>query len=102
MDFDTNNAVYRNLKFTSPDGRRQDAAHQYLHPRLADGKHPNLHVLVEHQVIRVLFDGKRAAGVEFQPNPAHREDVSAGVQSVRARKMVVISAGALGTPSAPA
>lgn len=98
MDLDTNNAVYRNLKFTSPDGRRQDAAHQYLHPRLADGKHPNLHVLVEHQVVRVLFEGKRAAGVEFQPNPAHRENSTGGIQAVKARKLVVVSAGALGTP----
>lgn len=98
MDFDANNAVYRNLTFTNPDGRRQDAAHRYLHPRLADGKHPNLHVLVEHQVIRVLFDGKRASGVELQPNPEHREDVGVGLQSVRARKLVVVSAGALGTP----
>ena len=98
MDLDSNNAVCRNLKYTSPDGRRQDSAHKYLHPRLADGKHPNLHVLVEHQVIRILFEGERAAGVEFQPNPAHRVGSTRGIQAVRAKKLVVVSAGALGTP----
>ncbi|KAI8275222.1 Alcohol oxidase [Colletotrichum sp. SAR11_57] len=37
---------------------------------LPGGEYPNLHVLVETQVLRVLFDdAKRATGVEFRPNP---------------------------------
>ncbi|SPN99284.1 related to choline dehydrogenase and related flavoproteins [Cephalotrichum gorgonifer] len=98
MDLDTNNAVYRNLRTISPSGLRQDAAHCYLHPRLSNGKHPNLHVLVEHQVLRVLFDNKRAVGVELEPNPRLQGDSTRSVQIVRARKMVVVSSGALGTP----
>ncbi|KAJ3951652.1 hypothetical protein N0V92_011930 [Colletotrichum tropicale] len=58
-------------RYVSPeDGRRQDVGHRYLHPLLQSGDYPNLHVLVESQVLRVLFDDtKRATGVEFRPNP---------------------------------
>lgn len=71
QDLQTVNAVSSLRRFVSPkDGKRQDAAHAYLHPCLQDGDHSNLHVLVESQVTRVIFDeGKRATGVEFRPNP---------------------------------
>ncbi|RSM04323.1 hypothetical protein CEP52_006915 [Fusarium oligoseptatum] len=53
-----------------PDGLRQDTAHAYVHPLLQSGSYPNLHVLVETQVQRVLFDkNNRATGVEITPNP---------------------------------
>jgi choline dehydrogenase-like flavoprotein len=43
------NAAERMLRFVSPvDGRRQGAASRYLLPRLEDGEHPNLQVLVGH------------------------------------------------------
>lgn len=46
-------------------GRRQDALTCYVHPCLRDGKQPNLHVLVETQVARILVDDqKRVVGVE--------------------------------------
>ncbi|KAI1141440.1 alcohol oxidase-like protein [Hypoxylon sp. FL0543] len=103
QDLDSNNGVQRSMRFISPDGKRQDTAHVYLHPRLNDGKHPNLHVLVESKVVRVLFDNKRAVGVEFQPkldNSTSSANLAQdSVRSVRARKMVVVSSGALGTPS---
>ncbi|CAJ2513666.1 Uu.00g017850.m01.CDS01 [Anthostomella pinea] len=88
-------------KYVSPEGQRQDVAHTYLHPRLQDGKHANLHVLVESQVVRVTFDGdKRASGVEFRPNPAMQStSVEDPVGAVKARKLVVISCGTLSTPS---
>lgn len=64
-----------------------------------------MHVLVEKQVLKVLFDDdKRANGVEYQTNPkymANPEFLATGytaVRSVHARKMVVVSAGANGTP----
>ncbi|KAL2758201.1 hypothetical protein ACRALDRAFT_1040242 [Sodiomyces alcalophilus JCM 7366] len=98
QDLDTNNAFSRNMRFIGPDGKRQDSAHTYLHPRLQDGNHPNLHVLTEHLVVRVVFEGKKAVGVEFQPNPLFREDGDTTVRTVRARKQVILSAGALGTP----
>ncbi|KAI0971999.1 alcohol oxidase-like protein [Xylaria arbuscula] len=75
---------------------RQDTAHTYLHPRLQNGNYPNLHVLVESRVIRVLFDDdKRAVGIEFQPSANVGPD---GIQSIRARQ-VIVPCGALGTPS---
>lgn len=85
------------MRYIGPDGKRQDSAHAYLHPRLQDGNHSNLHVLTEHLVVRVVFEGKRAVGVEVQPNPLFHEG-SDTITTVRARKQVILSAGALGTP----
>ncbi|RYP72124.1 hypothetical protein DL770_008017 [Monosporascus sp. CRB-9-2] len=93
--------VARILKYVSPQGQRQDVAHTYLHPRLQDGRHPNLHVLVESQIVRVIFDGsRRTSGVEFRPNPAMQSNPvgDPGKKTVRARKLVVLSCGTLGTP----
>ncbi len=117
-NLDTNNGVQRWSRFVGPDGRRQDTAHRYLHPRLRDGRHPNLHVVVESQVVRVLFDeggdeageGKgggegvrpRATGVEYRPNPAFQAQglslTQTPVRAVRARRLVVLACGACGTP----
>ena len=96
QNFDNDGGMQRNLKYVGKDGKRQDAAHAYLHPRLDDGEHVGLHVLVEHEVIRVLFDGTRAVGVEVQPNT--RFQATAASTKVMARKMVVLSCGSLGTP----
>ncbi|KAI1859384.1 hypothetical protein JX265_010387 [Neoarthrinium moseri] len=95
------NALWRANRFISPSGRRQDAATCYLHPRLRDGKHPNLHVLVETQVTRVLIDDqKRAVGVEVRPNPLfHKGEDGALTSRIKARRLVVASSGALCTPS---
>lgn len=102
QDLDSNNNTQRWLRYISPDGKRQDVAHAYLHPRLMDGKHPNLHVVVESQVVRVLFDdNKKAVGVEYRANPAFEIPVQGTIDPVRtikARKMVVVSCGACGTP----
>lgn len=97
QDLDSVNGVQRAMRFIGPDGRRQDTAHAYLHPRLRDGFHPNLHVLVEHQVVKVLFDGTKASGVQFRPNPLFQD--STKVQTVKANKMVIVSSGALGSPA---
>jgi alcohol oxidase len=105
QDLDSNNGFQRWLRYVSPEGRRSDAAHCYVHPLLQDGKHPNLHVLVQAKVVRVLFDeNKRACGVEYTPNPHFQVQVgmTASPQqkfTVRARKTVVVSAGACGSPS---
>lgn len=104
-NLDNNNGVERYSKYISPSGRRQDAAHRYLHPLLQSGEYPNLHVLVEKQVLKILFDdNKKACGVEYQTNPAwlsNPEFLHTGYTSPRtvaASKMVICSAGALGTP----
>ncbi|RYP53516.1 hypothetical protein DL768_001553 [Monosporascus sp. mg162] len=96
QDLDSSQAVQRNLRFISPDGIRQDAAHAYLHPRLRDGKHPNLHVVVEHEVLRVITENNKAVGVEIRANPAFQN--CSQVHKIKGNKMVVVSAGTLGTP----
>ena len=105
QNLDNNNGVERYQRYVGTNGRRQDSAHRYLHPKLQSGEYPNLHVLVEKQVIKVLTDeNKRAVGVEYQSNPtflANPEFLNAGYTSprtVKAKKMVIVSAGANGTP----
>ncbi|KAI2624525.1 GMC oxidoreductase [Xylaria nigripes] len=96
-----NNGFQRWKRYVTLEGKRADAAHMYLHPLLNDGKHPNLHVLVESQVSRVLFDeSKRACGVEYRTNPRFQpKDAPASQKhTVRARKLVILSSGACGTP----
>lgn len=105
QNLDNNNGVERYLRYVGPNGRRQDTAHRYLHPKIQSGDYPNLHVLVEKQVVRILFDeNKKATGVEYQTNPrylANPEFLSTGYTATRtakAKKLVVSSAGANGTP----
>lgn len=93
------------MRYISPDGKRQDAASRYLHPKLQDGQHPNLHVLIQTKVVRVLFDhdnNKRAVGVEYMPKSSgagNDDDKSSPpAQNVKARKLVIVSCGACGTP----
>ncbi|KAL5317132.1 hypothetical protein ACEPPN_014226 [Leptodophora sp. 'Broadleaf-Isolate-01'] len=97
QDLESNNGVGHWLRYVSPEGKRQDTAHTYLHPLLNDGKYQNLHVLVETQVVRVLFDEqKKANGVEFSQTPMFHPKATTKV--IKARKMVILSAGACGTP----
>ncbi|KAI9691302.1 MAG: hypothetical protein M1820_009765 [Bogoriella megaspora] len=98
QSLDAVNGAQRILRYISPDGKRQDTAHQYLHPRLQDGKHPNLHVVVESQVVRILVEDKTANGVVFTPNSElHLRERQERL--VKARKLVIISCGAMGTPA---
>ena len=68
-------------------GRRLSAARAYLHPVM---DRPNLDVLTHAFVSKVLFEGKRAVGVEYQRGRG-------GVQQVRAGT-VVLCGGAINTP----
>ena len=94
---DANNGVQRALRYVGTDGLRQDVAHKYLHPKMKSGLYENLHVVVNSRVKRVIFDNKRACGVEYAPNSSLHP--TATIRTVRARKLVIISSGALGTPS---
>jgi len=103
QQLDNNDGFERYQKYIGTNGRRSDAAHMYLHPKLQDCKHPNLHVLVEKQVVRVLFEGKKAVGVEYQTNPkfmANPEFLANGYVSPRSvkGKLIVLSSGACATP----
>ncbi|KAM7184268.1 alcohol oxidase [Rhypophila sp. PSN 637] len=95
----------QDLETVNGAGRlRQDAATCHLHPLLNDNSHPNLHVLVEAQVTRILFDDdKTANAVEFRPNPLFVVADSASAPAtatttIKARKLVIASCGAIGTP----
>lgn len=68
-------------------GRRVNTSRAYLRPV---GKRPNLTVLTGCFITRIVFEGKHAAGVEYQ---------KAGVaQSARATREVVLAAGSINTP----
>jgi choline dehydrogenase len=69
-------------------GTRETSASAFLRPAL---KRPNLKVLIQTQATRVLLNGRRAEGIE-----ARGADGSTVV--VRARREVVLSAGALQSP----
>ncbi|ETN59863.1 glucose dehydrogenase [Anopheles darlingi] len=77
------------IQSTTKDGKRHSANVAYLHD-LHD--RTNLHVKKQAQVTRIMLDRatNRATGVRFY---------SAGrIQSVRARREVIVSAGAIGSP----
>lgn len=95
QDFRIGHGMTSWAKYIGPDGRRQDAAHCYLHPLLRSGDYPNLHILVNSSVCRVRFDGVRATGVEYQRKI---DDMAlAPAAFIAAKKLVVLSAGALAT-----
>ncbi|KAL7800328.1 GMC oxidoreductase domain-containing protein [Trichoderma ceciliae] len=101
QDFKTIGGFSRWLRYVSPDGKRQDTAHRYVHPLMASGDYPNLHLLVQSKVSRVIFEGNRAVGVEYVPNVSYQPvtNLTQRVPSIiRAKRLVVVSAGALGTP----
>ena len=72
---------------TQKDGERCSAAKAYLTPNLG---RPNLQVLTGAQVLRVVFDGRRARGVEIIQSGVRRE--------LQVRREVIVSAGALLSP----
>lgn len=101
-DFEAAHGFSKSPKYIGPDGRRQDAASRYIRPLLADGKHPNLHLLLQSRVRRVLFEGKRATGVEYESEAAFFDETGNNnkqfVNTVNAKRLVVVSAGTFGTP----
>ena len=72
---------------TIRDNRRCSAATAYLRPAR---KRPNLTVVTGALVLRVLFEGRRAVGVEYS--------VGGAAQVARAESEVVVTSGAIGTP----
>jgi choline dehydrogenase len=72
---------------TQKNGERWSAARAFLHPALG---RPNLTVLTGAHAERVLFDGRRAAGVAFRRGGAS--------DSLTARREVVLAGGAINSP----
>jgi choline dehydrogenase-like flavoprotein len=72
-------------------GLYQDATHTLDHP-LLESNTSKLEVLTGHEVIRVVFNSqKRASGIEVQSRQPNGKRFI-----INARKLVVLSAGALG------
>lgn len=72
---------------THKNGERYSAAKAYLTP---NRNRPNLHVLTGAHATRILLEGQRAVGVAFLQNGQTHE--------LRARREVLLSAGALLSP----
>lgn len=56
-------------------------------------KNPNLHLITDSKVARIIIENGEATGIEYIPNV-----VTGAHEVVKARKLVVLSAGALGSP----
>jgi len=74
-------------QLTTKDGRRCSTAVGYLKPVMS---RPNLTVITEAMVERVLLEGKKAVGVAYGYRGVSK--------TVRARGEVLLSAGAIGSP----
>ncbi|MFY0665962.1 MAG: choline dehydrogenase [Natronospirillum sp.] len=75
------------MDMTIKQGKRWNTAQAYLRPVLA---RPNLKAEVGAMVTRVLFEGQRAVGVEYQQNGK--------TVRVRAEREVILSGGAINSP----
>ncbi len=90
LNADFNGAEQEGLglhQVTQKDGERHSAYRAYLEPAL---KRPNLRVLTNAHAQRLLFDGRRACGVDVRRDGR--------LLSLRARREVIVSAGAFQSP----
>jgi choline dehydrogenase len=74
-------------QLTVKNGQRCSAAVAYLHPAM---DRPNLRVETEALTTRILFDGKRATGVEYRQG--------GGVKRAMAAAEVILCGGAINSP----
>jgi choline dehydrogenase len=77
------------LDMTVAGGVRASASNAYLRPALGRG---NLLVRPHARATRVLFEGRRARGVEY------RRGGSGAPQAVRAQREVIVAAGSINSP----
>ncbi|KAG2136144.1 GMC oxidoreductase-domain-containing protein [Suillus cothurnatus] len=77
-------------------GRRSDAATAYVHSVM--DVQSNLYLRTNARVSRVIFEGTKAVGVAYVPSRNRANNAAVQETIVRARKMVVLSSGTLGTP----
>ncbi|NLS73512.1 choline dehydrogenase [Bradyrhizobium brasilense] len=73
---------------TQRNGERWSAARAYVHPHI--GRRPNLRVETNAHATRILFEGKRAVGVEYRQGKE--------LKQIRARREVLLAAGAFQSP----
>lgn len=75
------------FQITTRNGRRMSAARAFLRPAM---KRPNVTVHMHVHVTRILFEGRRAIGVEYVRD-GHKATVLAG-------REVILSGGSIGSP----
>jgi choline dehydrogenase len=75
------------MDMTVRDGERCSSAKAHLYDAV---KRPNLRVIQHARVLRVLFEGRRAVGVEYERNLQ--------TVQVRAAREVILSGGPINTP----
>ncbi|MDX8526756.1 GMC family oxidoreductase N-terminal domain-containing protein [Mesorhizobium sp. MSK_1335] len=74
-------------QITTKNGRRMSTARAFLRPAMKRG---NLHVETNALATRILFEGKRAVGVEYEQNGEKK--------TVRAGREVILSGGSVNSP----
>jgi choline dehydrogenase len=75
---------------TQKDGARHSVANAYLEPAL---KRNNIQVVVQAQVTKILFEGKKAIGIDYA-NPYAQSDR----KTVFAKKEIILCGGAINSP----
>ncbi|MBB1255695.1 GMC family oxidoreductase N-terminal domain-containing protein, partial [Streptomyces sp. OF3] len=84
-------AGFFDLAYHPENNKRSSASVAYLHPHMAAGDRPNLHLMLETWAFRLEFDGNRATGVHVR--------AADGTESfVAADREVIVCAGAVDTP----
>ncbi|KAF8071781.1 GMC oxidoreductase-domain-containing protein [Lyophyllum atratum] len=78
------------------NGRRSDVPHSYIYNQ-AENK--NLKILERRRVVRVIFEGNRAVGVEHVGDAVGRAKGVQEPSASYASRLVVVSAGAFGSPA---
>ncbi|KAG9316083.1 hypothetical protein JVU11DRAFT_3754 [Chiua virens] len=94
-DFKTSDAYCTYYKYiNADDGKRSDAASRYLYPHYSNDN-TSLKILVGKHVERVIFENECAIGIEYT------EEGTSGTPVIvaKAKKLVVLSAGAFGSPA---
>jgi choline dehydrogenase len=75
------------FQLTLRNGRRCSAATGYLHPNL---NRPNLHLVADTQVERLMMDGTRVTGIKARCGEA--------AMQIEARREVIVCCGSIGSP----
>ncbi|MBB1245952.1 GMC family oxidoreductase N-terminal domain-containing protein, partial [Streptomyces durbertensis] len=84
-------AGFFDLAYHPEDNKRSSASVAYLHPHMAAGDRPNLHLMLETWAFRLELDGDRATGVHVR--------AADGTETfVAADREVIVCAGAVDTP----
>ncbi|KAJ6611006.1 GMC oxidoreductase-domain-containing protein [Mycena sp. CBHHK59/15] len=94
LDLASINVFFQMPKWISSNGRRSDVAHHYVYNKNLN----NLSVLDGCLVNRVVLKDGCAVGVEYIFDKRVHESAPQDIRTVKARRLVVVSAGAMGSP----